>query len=107
MNENLAELKTSVDRLSDEATDIRAQLRSRTRALWVAITVGGILLTVVLAAAVAVTLNNSQRIARNNQKFCPFIGILIPQPGDPQPTTPRGVKVGEDAARVSHDFGCQ
>lgn len=106
MSESVTELTASVDRLSEEASDIRIQLRARTRALWVAVTVGGILLAVVLAAAIAVTFNNSAAIARNNAKFCPFIGILIPMPGDPQPTTARGIRVAEDAKRVARDFGC-
>lgn len=97
------DLTNSVDRLTGEAIDVRAQLRSRTRALWVVVGVGGVL----LGLLVWVTLNNSQAIARNNAKLCPFIGILIPQPGDAQPSTPRGVQIGEDAKRVSRDFGCQ
>lgn len=109
MNETLT---AAVDRLSDEAADIRAQLRSRTRALWTAIIVGGIVLLVVIAAAVAVSLDNKEAIAANNLRWCPVVLPLAPRAEDPPPVgTPeqqeRAVRIRVAFSKLVTDFGCK
>lgn len=108
---SLTELTAAVDRLSNEAFDLRTQLRARTAALWTAITIGGVILAVVIAAAYAVSLNNRSAIAENNQRWCPVVRPLAPRPGDPPPAgTPeqveRAQRIRTAFTKLVDDFGC-
>lgn len=108
---DLAELTRSVDRLSDQAVVLRAQLRARTLALWTAITVGGLVLAVVVGAAYQVSLNNRAALASNNLRWCPVVEPLAPRAGDPPPAgTPeqvqRALRIRTAFTKLAHEFGC-
>jgi hypothetical protein len=111
-NATLDDVVTSVDRLTDEGADIRAELRRRTRALWVAITVGAILVLVFLTAAVAVSVNYDKRIEANNLRWCPVVLPLAPRPGDPKPAgspeqVERALRIRSAFSKLVDDFGCR
>ncbi len=108
----LTDLTEAVDRLTDEAKDLRSQLRSRTTALWVAITVGGVILLVVIAAAYSVSLNNRDAIAANNLRWCPVVEPLAPRAGDPPPAgspeqVERAIRIRKAFSKLVDDFGCR
>ena len=104
--QRLTSLTEAVDELTREAREIRAELRRRTHALWVAVLVGGIVLASVLAAAISVSLDNREAISDNNQRWCPMVALLIPRSDTPPPTTPRGIKIATEALRLYDSFGC-
>lgn len=114
ITDHLNELTRSVDGLSDEAAELRVELRSlglelarKTRLLWVAMIAGFIVTVVVVASAYVVTLNNAEAIERNNRKLCPMVELSIQRPGDPKPTTPRGEIVTRRATQLYKDYNCQ
>jgi hypothetical protein len=100
-------LKKAVDDLSDEARELRSEMRRRTTALWAAVGVAAVVLSVVLAAAFQVSLENRRRIEVNNRKLCPMISLLVAQPGKSQPTTQHGRDVAREAAELYQQYGCR
>lgn len=101
--DRITELNNSVDDLSREARELRAEIRRRTRAVWVAVGV----LVVVSAVMAYLIAGNSRQIDENNKKFCPLVSILIPGPGEPQSSTPRGVVVADQARVLFKEFHCE
>lgn len=106
MQQRIEDLTVAVDRLTDEASDLRAEMRRRTRALWAGWAVGALVLTVCLVAAFMVSLSNQEAIEENNQRWCPTLNILVPGPDDPQPTNERGRYVAEQFRSLAVGFGC-
>jgi hypothetical protein len=113
-------LATAVNELARQAGDIRTELRVSTDALdkrtkaverqtgtirFVG-AIGGVLLLVVVVAAVAVSYGNRQAIADNNRKFCPIITAGVVQPGDPLPTSAPGILRAMRAREAAEEIGC-
>jgi hypothetical protein len=104
--DRINELKESVDQLSRDAENVRREQHRQTRALWIAIVavaVAGLLFTV---ATLLLVKRDADQIEHNNGKFCPMISILIPAPGTPTTTTPRGKIVTARAEQLFKDFHC-
>lgn len=100
-------LKRSVDRLSREATELRAEIHARTLLLWKAICIGSVILVIGSLAVWRVTLDNRTAISINNYKLCPMLEMMIPRPSGSQPTTARGKEVTTRAVQLYKDYGCQ
>jgi hypothetical protein len=101
--DRITELTNSVDDLSREARELRGEIRNRTRQMWIAI---GVLVLLFVGVVFAV-LDNSHQIDANNKKFCPLVSILIPKPGEPSATTPRGEIMVDSARKVFKEFHCE
>lgn len=103
------ELTNSVKDLARQARELNAELNRQTRTLWAVIAVGGLILLTAVLFAYHVSLNNAEQIKDNNQKWCPIVTLLIPQPGEPEATTPRGLIIQERAERLAADsnFNCE
>jgi hypothetical protein len=109
LEQSVLRLVGRTEQLNSQLEGIRSQLRKRTVAFFVAIAVFIVVLGLAVNAAYQVSLDNRSAIKINNAKFCPLIGILLPSPGGPQPSTPRGVEMTHAAQRVADDptFGCR
>jgi hypothetical protein len=88
---------------------LNSRLRRRTVAFVASIIVAGLVLGTAVAAAYQVSLNNQRAIRANNALFCPLISILIPPPGQAEPTTANGIRVVRAAQKLydSDAFGCR
>lgn len=95
-------LTAAVDQLSREGSELRGELRRRTRVLWGAIGVGAVLFVALILGVV----DNSQEIEENNLKLCPIVTLMVPKPGDSRSTTPRGQVVAERATRLAKEYHC-
>jgi hypothetical protein len=104
--QQLEELRLSVDGLSDDSKHIRAEMRRRTWVLGWLLAGGVVVLACAVLAAYTVSLNNQRDIAANNRKWCPMVGLLILKPGDPRPTTARGLRIVDSAQQLYTQFGC-
>lgn len=100
------QLKRSVDRLSKEAMEIRAEMHARTIMVWRAICIGAIIVILTFFAAWKVTLDNRHAIEINNYKLCPMLEVSTVKPGDSPPTTARGREVAARATQLYTDFDC-
>jgi hypothetical protein len=111
--------QASVDALSNEASALRTelqrtntQLRKRTRALWVAVSLLAAVLIVVVISAYRVQADFRAAIDRNNLRWCPVVEPLAPRPGDPPPAgTPeqqdRSNRIRVAFEQLTRDFGCR
>jgi hypothetical protein len=50
--------------------------------------------------------DSARQIDESNRRWCPMVALLIPAPGDPPPTTPRGIQLVAQARTLSESFGC-
>lgn len=90
-------------RAQREAT--RAQ-RERTRTLTRAagiVSAGLVAATVLLGFAV---LDNRARVQESERRWCPMVSLLIPGPGEPEPTALRGIQIVAQARTLATSFGC-
>lgn len=99
-------LTTSIDALTSEARELRRDLRARTRALWAAVVALALIIVVGVPAVAIVTLNNQDEIRDNNQRWCPTLSLLLPQPGDKVPNNERTRLVIQRTTDLAVSFGC-
>lgn len=120
-------LRVSVDQLSADGKHLREQLGTltsemaqrtavidrrttvmsrRTTVLAWLFAGGAVVLACALLAAYTVSLNNQAAIEKSNRQWCPMVGLLIPQPGQPHATTPRGLQLEQNARDLYTTFGC-
>jgi hypothetical protein len=99
-------LRVAVDRLSDRAAGLEQRLSSQTRALWWAIAGPGVVMAAVILVGLAVLLDNHSQIEEANKRWCPLVGLLLPEPGETPPATERGRRIVEEAQVLFRDFGC-
>lgn len=107
----IRKLNDSVETLSGDARDVRADLNTqtealwaRTRVLWVAIGVSAAVLMAVIGIAVSVSLSNEAAIERNNARFCTYVAINAAK--FPKPSTLRGIALQDAAAKLLDDLKC-
>ncbi len=107
------ELSATVDVLSQRVHELAAEVRTsnaeqrkRTSTLRLVVVALTVLVAVAVVAAATVLLDNRAQIAESNRRWCPMVVALVPQPGDPQPTTERGRLIAREFTRLSVDFGC-
>lgn len=106
MTESAVEaLRGAVDRLSDRAEALERRLYSQTRALWWAIAGPGVVMAAVIIVGMAVLLDNHQQIREANQRWCPMVGLLLPESGE-TPTTDRSKRIAQEAQVLFEDFDC-
>lgn len=104
--ERIQNLTDAVRELRGEGQEIRRELKRRTTVLAWLFAAGAVILICCLAAAYTVSLNNQHAIDDANRKWCPMVRLLIPQPGQSEPTTERGREMVASARRLYDDFGC-
>jgi hypothetical protein len=104
--ERIEALRTSVDQLSAQSRQIRAELKRRTWILGWLLAAGIVVLACAILAAYTVSLNNQAAIEKSNRQWCPMVGLLIPGPGEPHASTPRGKDLEENARALYITFGC-
>ena len=108
-------LTIAVNLLADQARDVRAQLRSRTRALWVAIAVGAVAIAMTGDTSrdtQRISEENRAAIAENNRRWCPLVSTLAPRPDDPPPVgdakqVERALRVRAALTQLLSDFDCR
>lgn len=132
--EQIEALRTAVEKLEGETSALRAALaasveiqraateaqleaakaqreatraqRERTRSL----TRGFVIVAVVLLVSIGLlgfaALDNRERVAESERRWCPMVSLLIPAKGEPPPTTQRGVQIVEQAKALAKVFGC-
>ena len=105
-------LTAEVRELHGEAVELRLAVARHTRTLLIRTRIVFVLLVAVVALGVmAVAQLHAQvaagrRAAEDQRRLCPLIKVLIPQPGEAAPSTPRGQKVVEQATRLSRQLNC-
>jgi hypothetical protein len=57
-------------------------------------------------AAFSLGQDNRRSIEVNNRRWCPLVALLVPQKGDPGPTTERGRIIADRATELYEEFRC-
>jgi hypothetical protein len=96
------ELKTQISDVEREIVLLRRSFSHRT---WAAVAVA-VALVIAGGLVLRVQVENDRRIRESEQKLCPIVSLLIPQPGDPTPAAGRPQLLAGRAARLAQEFEC-
>lgn len=110
--QQVEDLKLAVDKLADEAIQVRQEMHRRTRIFIAVALSGAIVLAAVVAAAFLVSLNNQRAIEESQRRWCPVVLPLAPRPGDPPPVGTseqqvRSQRIRTAFGQLAEDFGCK
>lgn len=132
--EQVEALRTAVEKLEGETAALRAALassveiqraateaqleaakaqreatqaqRERTKGLTRGSLVVGALLFIAITLLGFAAVDSRQRVQESERRWCPMVSLLIPGPGEPAPTTQRGIQIVAQARTLSASFGC-
>lgn len=103
LNRNITNLSKDWDMLRSE---VRTEIRTRTFSLWLVMAAAFALIITIGLTAYAVGNDYQRDIEENNRRWCPLVSLLVPQPGDPVPTTERGRIIAQRATELYREFRC-
>ncbi|HET8661051.1 MAG TPA: hypothetical protein VFM55_18900 [Micromonosporaceae bacterium] len=106
LRESVDALRGGTDLLRRELVATNDRLSRQTRALWWAIAVPGVVMAVVIVVGMVVGLDNRRAIDESNRRWCPMVGLLLPEPGEAPPSTERSRRILAEAKTLYEAFGC-
>jgi hypothetical protein len=93
-------LMDSVERLSNEAIELRRVLRKSTRALWFSYFIGVFAVLAFSLTGYIAVLRVSNIADRNNDRICAIIKVLEPVPGE-DISTERSTRIAQAARQLN------